>query len=312
MNTYPKKIILILFLFGCVFITSVNSDNTKSKSQEKNIASKTTNKEDESVLAVVNGEKITVNDYNEKFKQLSNYEKAMYRSEEGHKEFLKELIQNKLMLQKAKELKLDKDAEVQKKIEELMREVTESAMIDGLVKKEVLDKVVVTDKEAKAYYDEHKETFNESEKVKIRQIVLATEDEAQKTRQELLNGADFEKLAREKSIDKNTARQGGDIGYIEKGKMLPEMEKICFDLKVGEISEPLKTNFGYYILKLEDKKPAATKEFYEVSDSIKGKLIAEKQQKEYQNWLNQLEKNAKIEMKADFLDHTPTPPKNKS
>lgn len=80
-------------------------------------------------------------------------------------------------------------------------------------------------------------------------------------------------------------------------------------MKVGEVSKPIKTNFGYYILKLEDRKPATTKEFYEVSDSIKSKLIIEKQQKEYQNWLNQLEKNAKIEMKADFLDGT-TKPKN--
>lgn len=301
MNVYLITFIIALLLSGCATTAQIaDSDRIGDESQGEETAELADQEEAEEVLVVVNGEEITINEYNEKLKQLSVYEKARYRGEEGHKKFLQALIRRKVMVQEARKKELDKDVEVQKKIEVLVQEMTERVLMETLAKKEVWERVVVTDKEAKTYYDEHNEEFMEKEKARVRQILLATEEEAQKIRQELEEGADFAKLAEEKSIDQATAKQGGDSGYLERGKMPSEFEEACFSLEIGGIGGPVKTKFGYHIIKLEDKKEASIKEFYEVSEEIKKKLISGKQQKEYQEWLRQLEEKAKIEIKTSF------------
>ena len=140
---------------------------------------------------------------------------------------------------------LDEDAEVQQQIRALMKEVTERALIEALVKQEILDKVEVTEKEAKAYYDEHREEFEEKEKVKIRQIMVATEEDAQKVRQELEEGADFAELAKEKSTDPHAKERGGDMGYVERGKMLAELPLqdtvgVACPLFLSELQTPIR------------------------------------------------------------------------
>ena len=297
MKMYLVTIFVAFFMIGCATTASFDS---KSSSQIKDAAEPVEQTEEEEVLVVVNGEEITISEYNDKLRRLSAYEKARYRGEEGHRKFLEALIQQKVMVQKAREMGLDKNDEVQTKIAALMREVTERVLIEALIKQEILDKVVVTDEEAKAYYDENREGFKDKEKVKIRQIIVPTEEEAQAILQELENGADFAELASRKSNDQSTAKSGGDPGYIERGKMPAVLEKIYFSLEVGEISDAVKTNHGYYIVKLEDKKEASIKEFYEVSDEIKSKLVVDKQREEHQKWLRQLEEEAEIEVKSGF------------
>ncbi len=304
MNMYLNltAFLTILLLGVCTTAARASeSDKSTGELQEKNVAETVEQKEEEEVLAIVNGEEITINEYNEKLKQLSNFEKARYRGEEGHKEFLNALVQQKLMVQKAKKMGLDKDEEVQKKIEALMQEVTKRVLVEALVEREVLDKVVVTNKEAKKYYDKNKKEFQEKEKVRARHILVATEEEAKKICQELEKGTDFAKLAEEKSSDQKTAKQGGDLNYFGRGRMTPEFEKVAFNLKVGEVSDIVKTQFGYHIIKLEDKKEASTKEFYEVSDDIKKKLLSGKQREEYQKWLSKIKKKAKIKINEDFF-----------
>jgi EpsD family peptidyl-prolyl cis-trans isomerase len=297
MKIYLVTIFVAFFMIGCATTASFDS---KSSLQVKDAAEPVEQPEEDEALVVVNGEEITISEYNDKLRRLSNYERARYRGEEGHRKFLEALIQQKVMVQKAREMGLDKNDEVQTKIAALMKEVTERVLIEALIKQEILDKVVVTDEEAKAYYDEHREEFKDKEKVKIRQIIAATEEEAQEILQELENGADFAELASRKSNDQSTAKSGEDPGYIERGKMPAVLENIYFSLEVGKISDAVKTNHGYYIVKLEDKKEASIKEFYEVSDEIKSKLIVGKQREEHQKWLLQLEEEAKIEVKSGF------------
>lgn len=300
MNIYIVAILTILLLSGCATTGHIDSGDNQGNKPWKAGAIVPDNSPEEEVLAVVNGKEITIAEYNRKLSGLSAYERARYRSEEGHKEFLNSLILQRIMVEKAKEIGLDKDEEVQKKIEALMQDTTARVLAEALVKREVLDKVVVTDKEAKAYYDEHKNEFVEKERAKIRQITVATEEDAQRIRQELENGADFVELAKENSIDPHAANKSGDPGYIERGRMSAELDKVIFNLEVGGISDPVKTKLGYHIIKLEEKKEASTREFYEVSDEIKEKLLFDKQQKEYKEWLHQLEGNAKIEIKTSF------------
>jgi EpsD family peptidyl-prolyl cis-trans isomerase len=303
MRIYPVALLTVIFWVGCANTAPLNNGDTPGSNLHVKEASGLTEQTEEGeVLAIVNGDEITIDDYNDKLKRLSIYEKARYRGEEGHGKFLEALIQQKVMVQKARMMGLDRDEEVQRKIAALMQEVTERVLIEALIKQEILDKVVVTDREAKAYYDEHKNEYAEKEKAKIRQITVATEEDAQRIRQELENGSDFAELAKENSTDQHAANRGGDLGYVERGRMPAEFDNVVFSLEVGEISEAVKTNLGYHIIKLEDRKAAAVKEFYEVSDEIKKKLIAGKQREEHQKWLRQLEAEAKIEMKPGFWE----------
>lgn len=294
--------VCLIVLLTSGYAAAENGDDSTERETE-GVAEIAVQQEEKAALAVVNGEKITMDEYNKRLKQLSAYERARYREEEGHKEFLNTLVRQKLMVQKAEETGLKEDEEVRLKIEELMQQVTENVLVETVVKREVLDKAVVSVKEAKSYYKEHQDEFGEKEKAKARHILVETEEEALEVRQALEKGADFAELAKEKSIDQHTAEQGGELDYFERGRMLPEFEKACFDLKVGEISDIVKTRFGYHIIKLEDKQEASVKEFYEVSDEIKKKLIVGKQQEDYQKWLRQLEKEAEIEMNEDFFSN---------
>ena len=304
MNKWLVTILVVLFLGGCAAKARISPESVSQKEAETTEEAEQTSsvgelKVDE-VLVVVNGEEISLNDYNEKLKGLSNYERARYRGEEGHQDFLKGIILQRIMVQKAKELGLDKDEEVQQRITNLVHEITERVLMESLIKQEILDKVAVTDKEAKEYYKENKEEFEEKEKVQARHILLATEEEAIEVRKQLDEGADFAELAIEKSTDKHTGAKGGDLGLFERGRMIAEFEEVCFALEIGEISGPVKTQFGYHIIKLEDKKEAGKKEFYEVSDGIKKKLLSGKQQEVHTKWLTKLEDDADIDMKTTF------------
>ncbi|MFC1718570.1 peptidylprolyl isomerase [Candidatus Poribacteria bacterium] len=302
MNKWLVTILTVLFLSGCATKAQISdSGNPESAlQQEMEITETAEQVEEDNVLVVVNGEKITMNYYNQKMKQMSAYEKARYSGPEGHQALLKSLILQKIMVQKAKEMGLDKDDEVQKKTRALMQEAMESVLMDELVKQEILDKVEVTDGEAKEYYDKNEAEFAEKEKAQARHILVKTEEEAQEVRKQLDEGADFAELAAEKSVDQHTAKKGGDLGLFERGRMVADFEEACFNLAIGEISDPVKTQFGYHIIKLEDKKEAGMKEFYEVSDAIKAKLLSGKQREEHQKWLNQLEKDAKIKIETAF------------
>jgi len=302
MSKWLVTILAVILLSGCATKAHMNNGGNAESGLQQEVGTTETAEQaaEDEVLAFVNGEAITISEYNEKLKQLSKYERARYRGEEGHQAFLRDLILQKIMVQKAIEDGLDKDEEVQKKIEVLVGEVKKRVLMEALIKQEILDKVVVTDKEAKTYYDEHKEEFEEKGRAHARHILVATEEEAQEVRNQVDEGADFAELATEKSTDKGTAEKGGDLGYFERGKMLAEFEEVCFSMEIGAISDPVKTKFGYHIIKLEDRKEASVKEFYEVSDEIKKKLLSAKQREEHQKWIIQLEKGAKIRMETAF------------
>lgn len=177
-----------------------------------------------------------------------------------------------------------------------MEKIREDIEIYLLAEKMIGASIDVTEEEMKTYFEENKESFDQKEQVKASHILVEDEETAKKVKKELDQGKDFAELAKEYSTDSSNAANGGDLGYFGKGEMAEEFEKTAFALETGAISEPVKTEFGYHIIKLLDKKAAKAAEFEEHKEEIKELLFDQEVQAEYTTWLE--EKKAEYEIKS--------------
>lgn len=160
--------------------------------------------------------------------------------------------------------------------------------------------IIIPEAEIKRYYNSHKEEFNRKDEVRVRQIVVAKEEEAVAIRMELLSGADFAKMAQERSLTPDKAK-GGDIGFFSKGGSMPEEFDIAFSLKIGEISKVVKTPYGFHILKVEEKRPARKIGYTEAVPEIKRILMQEKGEIKYREWLAELRIKRGVKINYDLL-----------
>jgi len=184
--------------------------------------------------------------------------------------------------------------------------IRKALLIEKIVSAEVEKKAEVSDDEEKAYYENNKERFKEPEMIKVRHIAIGfdpskgTEDmaRAKGKAEEILkmanSGEDFATLAREYSDD-SYRDKGGDLGYVPRGRMDPELEKVAFSLKPGEIIGPVETRRAYYIIKMVEKKPERTSSFDEVKEGLRKVLEARKMEERSIEWIASLRKKAKIE-----------------
>jgi peptidyl-prolyl cis-trans isomerase C len=149
-------------------------------------------------------------------------------------------------------------------------------MVQELLKER--NKSVVTDAKVKAKYDELAKQMSGKEEVHASHILVEKEDLAKELYKKVKDGADFAKLAKEKSADRGSAVKGGDLGYFTKDQMVPEFAEAAFDLKKGEISEPVKSAFGWHIIKLQDRRKLPVPTLEESRPQIEQQLAAEANQ----------------------------------
>ena len=130
-------------------------------------------------------------------------------------------------------------------------------------------KTAVTDTALRKVYDQAIKEMGKEEEVHARHILVETEDEAKAVLAELKNGGDFDKLAKAKSKDPSAAKNGGDLGYFTKDQMVPEFAETAFKLPKGQLSDPVKSQFGWHVIRAEDKRSKPTPEF----DKVKPQLV---------------------------------------
>lgn len=160
-------------------------------------------------------------------------------------------------------------------------------------------KTAVTDKMVDEKYTELENEVKGQKEVKTSHILVSTEEEANELKKKLNKGAKFEALAKEFSKDEGSKVKGGELGYARKGQFVPEFESKAFAMKVGEISEPVKSQFGWHIIKLIDSRDVQIPPKAEVKDEIKSRLS----QEAIDTYVSKLYKDANVELK---IKNTPT------
>lgn len=162
-------------------------------------------------------------------------------------------------------------------------------------KKLVEDTINISEDEMKSYFDENKDSFDQPEQVKASHILVKDEKTANEVKKKLSDGEKFAELAKEYSTDTASKEDGGDLGYFSKEDMVQEFSDAAFDLNVNEISEPVKTEYGYHVIKVIDKKAAQDANYENSKEEIKQLLLENKFQSEYPTWLEETKKKYDIE-----------------
>jgi peptidyl-prolyl cis-trans isomerase SurA len=183
----------------------------------------------------------------------------------------------------------------------------EQIVLARLMNQAVRSRVSVDTSEVEAYYQTHRGEFDQAPQARVRHIFFRVDpgtgrpqtDDAQaratRVLQEARNGGDFANLARRYSEDA-TAANGGDLGLIKRGDARPEFEEVIFNMKEGEISEIIRTPNGLHIVKIESFSKGSLRGFSEIKPEIERRLLQEKMEKRFQDWMNELKDKAFIEI----------------
>ena len=235
------------------------------------------------VLATVGGMPITEAEVDEFLASLGPRGQA-YNNPEGRGIILEQLIGNKLLLLDAKRNLIEAEPAFKEQLAKL-----KDNLLASYAAEKVISTVSVSDKEARDYYEENKDRFNQGETVNASHILVDTEEKALELLAKIKSGeVSFEDCAKENSSCPS-GQQGGSLGDFGRGQMVPEFDTAVFSMEEGEITEtPVKTQFGYHLIKLNKKNPATTPAFEEIASEIKQGLLGEKRQKAYESKINQL------------------------
>ena len=244
------------------------------------------------VLANVGGYPITEDDVNEFLLRLGQRGQG-YNNPEGRKVILDQLVGNKLLLLDAKRNLLEAEPAFKAELAKL-----KDNLLTNYAGEKVISGVAVTDAEAKKYYDENKDKFVSEESVSASHILVDTEEKALELLVKIKAGdISFEDAAKENSSCPS-GQNGGSLGEFGRGQMVPEFDKAVFEMEVGTVSEaPVKTQFGYHLIRLDAKKAAEPMAYEQIAEEIKNGLLGEKRQKAYESKINQL----KILYPVDFM-----------
>lgn len=264
---------------------------------------------DATVIAKVGDTKIVYGDLNKLIKMMPPSYQAMFSSTEQVNNLLQRQIDNTLFAQEARRLKVDKDPDVQYKIEEFTKGILTQSLLEQTVNKNI----AVTDQEIKQYYDANTSEFQMAERVKASHILIAVPADAsesvkkeKKARAEevlakIKKGEDFAELAKQYSDDAATKNRGGVIGFFSKGSKEAAFEEAVAKLKKDEVSSPVLTSKGYDIIKVLETKAAETKSLEESRNRISSKLEQKKRNESIEALLKDIKGRTDVVIYEDAL-----------
>ena len=245
----------------------------------------------EKILAVSAGHEITEQELKDLIANYPPEQQIYLSSPQAKDEVLEQLIGFYLFAKMAEEEKIKESKEYKETLAKM-----ENELASHMAATSVIDKVTLEDGEAKAFYDKNPAQFTADAQVKAKHILVEKEEDANKIADEIKAGKSFEDAAKEYSTCPSKEK-GGDLGYFGKGQMVPEFEKAAFEATIGEVSAPVKTQFGYHLILVEDKKEAQVMDFESVKNQLEEKLLQQKKQSAYMETLKDLESKYGVERK---------------
>jgi foldase protein PrsA len=269
-------------------------------------------------VATVNGEPISRSDFESKLE-----------SSPGARNTLQQMVQEALIVQYAKKNNITvSDDEVAKREDDLKanfpngswdemlkaRGLSEDDVKQALREQIILDKalqnkVTVSPAQIKSYFDKNRAAFDKPEQIKARHILVKDMATAQKVETALKSGQNFADVAKQYSIDPGSKDKGGELGFFRRGQMVPAFDQVAFSMKVGQISAPVKSPFGYHIIQVEAIQPAVKATLASATPRITDMLRQQQEAPLIQPFLQGLQQSASIQiMDPRFADLFPSPP----
>lgn len=241
------------------------------------------------VLAVVGGEEITEELFNTFLQGVPKEQQAYLSNPQFREQCLEQLISLFLFAKKGQEEKLNETEEFKNIIVNAKRDV-----LAQLAMRETMKDVTVSEEEVKEYYDANQVQYQKGTTVSAKHILVASEEKCNEILAAITSGEKaFEEAAQEFSTCPSGQR-GGDLGTFGKGQMVPEFEQAAFAAEIGQVVGPVKTQFGFHLIKAEAKNEATVASFEEVKENIKRTLVQQKQ--------NQVYNETVAELKEKYLE----------
>lgn len=285
----------------------------------------------EIVVATVNGEKIGLQEYEKALGQEAAFVKGEpLKAEQAsslREEVLNRLIDEKIMLQRARELSITiSDAELEARIADIKKDYSNDSfnalfnrdgnrysvwkqdlrsrmLLEKVIAADVNAKIVVNDSEAEAYFNANRKTYRAERRVHALQIVVRDREVAEEILKRLKAGEDFGKVAREMSIGPEAAR-GGDLGFFEKGVMPEAIDEVVFSLPIGRVSRVIQSPYGFHIFMVLGREQGGGRRFSEARDRVIADLRKLKEAEAYEQWIEKLKEKAVVQINRPLPEAT--------
>ncbi len=295
-------IFLALLLTGC---TTFNKNSVRTSPLDRTAPGQASG----DILARVGDRVITVPGFQERFNTLPSNRRQGATGEEQKEKFLERMVETFLFSLEARDKGIDKETP----LNYIIQDTVDNILAREYYQREMLSGPTITEDEIKNYYDSHPDEFINPEAVKARHILVmvktdapqnewnAALERAKDLKNEIDNGADFNKIAGERSDDGRTKKRGGDLGYLTREKIPDGFPDILFTLKTGEISDPVKGSEGYHIIKVETKRPKRIQTISQVKRKLERKLKKQKQDDLLAKEIKHLKEKYGVVLNTDLL-----------
>lgn len=240
---------------------------------------------DQKVLVTIGDVQITDADVDAFISNLPKEQQAYAANPQFRKQCEEQIIAIHLYAKMGEEMKLHETEQFEKVLAQAKRDI-----LAQMAMAEVLKEVTVSEEETKGYYQANESRFSKGETVRARHILVAEEEKCQEILEAIVSGkTEFEEAAKEYSTCPSGAK-GGDLGEFGRGQMVAEFDRAAFEAEIGHVVGPVKTQFGYHLIRVEEKKEASVVPFEEVEGQIRTSLLQQKQNQAYVQKAQELRK----------------------
>jgi len=254
------------------------------------------------VVATYQGGQLTSGQVSQELERLPAPSRAYLAAPDRKRQFVENMVMNDLLLAEGKKAGLDRDPDIDRQVADLRKR-----LVVQRVMRQYQTPPTISDEQVRAYYDQNVALYSTTQ-IRASHILVKDEDTAKQILAEVKATPEkFADLAREKSTDSSTARKGGDLGTFGQGRMVPEFERAAFSLHPGEVSDVVKTQYGYHIIMVSERKDGEPKPFDQVKEQIRATLRNQGLQQRVQEHFDALKKEASLKINEDALARLAVP-----